>query len=66
MNNHLNYLAVKAYMDDRIRAAVRARAAGTQEQSAGSRRASIGRALRLRLPGRRFGVRVEPRPCIED
>jgi hypothetical protein len=66
MNSHLNYLAVKAQMDDRVRAAEQARLAGARDQSAGLRHGTIGRALRRRLPGRRFGLRVEPCPCIED
>jgi hypothetical protein len=66
VNSHLSYLAVKARMDDRIRAAAQARGAGVRDRSAGLRLGTIGRVLRHRLPGRRFGVRVEPRPCVED
>jgi hypothetical protein len=66
VNSHLSYLAVKAHMDERIGAAAQARDAGARDQSAGLRRGTIGRVLRRRLPGRRFGVRVGPRPCVED
>jgi hypothetical protein len=66
VNSHLSYLAVKARMDERIRAAAQARGARARDRSAGFRLGTIGRVVRRRLPGRRFGARVEPRPCVED
>jgi hypothetical protein len=68
MNGHLNHLAVKAQMDDRIRAAERARmaGAGARDRAAGSSGGWVARALSRRLPRRRLGVRVESQPCLDE
>jgi hypothetical protein len=64
MNSHLNYVAARARMDERIRAAERARVAGDnyRDRSGGSRRESLARTVARWRPS----AAVEPRPCIED
>jgi hypothetical protein len=64
MNSHVNYVAVKARMDDLGRAAERARHARARDRdrSGGSRRGSLARALTRWRPS----VPVERRPCIEE
>jgi hypothetical protein len=51
-------------MDERIRAAERARVAGDnyRDRSGGSRRESLARTVARWRPS----AAVEPRPCIED
>jgi hypothetical protein len=68
MNSQLNYLVVKALMDDRIRSAERARmaVAGDPDRSPERSRGALASFLAHRMPRRRPVARVQPQPCVED
>jgi hypothetical protein len=68
MNSQLNYLAVKAQMDERVWAAEQARLAGAGGSSgpAGRARGALASFGARRAARIRPAARLKPQACVED
>lgn len=67
MNSELDYHVVKSQMADRIRAAERARMAGSDPQwSSGRLLGAAATFVARHVPRTRLAARMKPEPCVED